>query len=58
MTGKEMVDQTLVPVHSLKKFIVSLKAYDEAEEIGGAGPSGAKRKAPVAHQRRRRRQRR
>lgn len=50
MTGKEMLDQTLVPVHSLKKFIASLKMlkYDEAEETGGSGPSGAKRKAPVA----------
>ena len=52
MTGKEMIDQTLVPVHCLKKFIASLKAdaneAEEAEDYSGAGPSGSKRKAPVA----------
>eukprot|EP00966_Prymnesium_polylepis_P290303 6706183-Prymnesium_polylepis.1 len=49
MTGKEMADQTLVPVHSLKKFIASLKVdADKAEEYSGAGSSGSTRKAPVA----------
>eukprot|EP00966_Prymnesium_polylepis_P284285 6567317-Prymnesium_polylepis.1 len=40
MTGKEMIDQTLVPVHSLKKFIALLKPENEAEDDVGAGPSG------------------
>ena len=50
MTGKEMFDQTLVPVHSLKKFIASLKTVDDAKDDSGAGSSGLKRKsfAPAA----------
>ena len=47
MTNKEMFDQTLVPVHSLKKFIASLKSDNEAEDDGAAGPSGLKRKLPT-----------
>ena len=48
MTGKEMVDQTLIPVHSLKKFIASMKPENEAKDDSGAGSSGLKkRKAPA-----------